>query len=94
VTPSGNTSLICHADTDTRSADTIQAKDAVCIVGGNIGTNAHVIATRSGQVTFVCHVQPRGRRAAASSAKDRAEGPEHRWQHGANIGTGPLTRHS
>lgn len=92
VTPSGNASLICHADTDTRSAQTIEAKDAVCIVSGNIGTNAHVIATRSGQVTFVCHVQSRGHHAAASSTKDGSEGSEHRWRHGANIGTGPLTR--
>jgi hypothetical protein len=91
VTPSGNASLICHADTDARSAETVEAKHVVCIVGGNIGTNAHVVATRSGQVTFVCHIQPRGHHAAPST-RNRAEGPERRWRHGANVGTGPLTR--
>jgi hypothetical protein len=93
ITPSGNAALSCHADTNTALAKTVVVRNSFCLVPGvGLSANSQIVATRSGQVLLWCHIHPRAHGKAGVNGKSglNAEADEHRWQHGANAGTGPV----
>lgn len=74
ISPSGNVTFVCHADSETRLPQTIVLQDTPCVTPGGITLDSHLVASRSGQVSLICHVHPH-----AHAARQRAE---HRWRNG------------
>lgn len=89
ITPSGNTTLTCHAEVARRGSTFSGRVDEVCSTPGGAVTAGHLVITRSGEVNLSCHVHPRQPAASPATVAAHGEGIEHRWQHGAVAGTGP-----
>ena len=86
ITPSGNVTLTCHAQTSRRAHTTSEHLDEICTTPGGIATSGHLVITRSGRVNLVCHIHTAQTAAVAVS---HGKGIVHRWSHGAVAGGGP-----
>ncbi len=57
VTPSGNASLVCHAEIPKGPPQAVIIRDLPCGLGpGGFTGESHTVITPSGQVTLTCHL--------------------------------------
>lgn len=91
ITPSGNVTLACHAQTAQRGRTMSEHLDEICHTPGGVATSGHIVITKKGRVNVVCHVHAAPAAAAIvnRTPASHGQGSLHRWQHGAVAGIGP-----
>lgn len=91
ITPSGNVTLACHAQTAQRGRTMSEHLDEICHTPGGVATSGHIVITKKGRVNAVCHVHAAQPTKASlnPTTTNHGQGSGHRWQHGAVAGVGP-----